>query len=1122
MPKTKEPFHDPLAKLAKVIEDYYDGIKLIDREFDAARERINQSIANARGESAKLDEHYKSELSQDWKLHNELEKMECDITEAEVEIRKKTQGIAAVNAVIEEIKQDITSLKEKIQKRQLIEKIYWFLYQGIAAIIAVIKKIREDKTTNKGKTQKRHRGVRGPKPKAQDKTSNREKIQKLRLTEGGYMVLFQELDPDKKQYDKLQISINNRLEKKSELEKIKRGFELTKLQLVSKKNGFQTLLAEFQHKLAGLKKSADYAHEQERIFASKRIEAESSRKMRKQNIWTVISAKWEIASKETNQGMEWIFQQQPTFIDLFTESSSIVIKMPDFLLLGSQQVSFKELCCLVPHVISFPFEHALVLSEDNAAQRRLVHHLLLRLLQSIPPGRLELTLVDPLKLGQSFAPFLPLLNVEQLMPNQRVLTRADEIELALGKLTDETEDLIQHRFKGRISNWSEFNATNSDSPLRYKIVLLFDVPQQLSDKSLWYLQRLAENGPRCGMLPIIAIDSELIEDSRYEKIRASLKSSTQRLNALLRATDYFGDGLGLLYEPEEWPKQEVLDKFLSARAVLYSEMTRFSKTLPDLWVGYANDATTIGGFDIPIGWTPSGEIVHLTLGSTGSEHHALLAGKTGTGKSNLLHVMIHSLCEKYAPQEIDLYLLDYKESTEFMIYSNPALPHAQLVATESDSEYGVTVLQHLVDELESRARIFKSEGVHDFAEYRNTQRNQLPRVLLVIDEFQVLFAEGRQVAEMAEKLLLQLLKQGRSFGIHLLLATQTLKGLNALSLGSLVSQLGCRIALACSLEDSAIILSGSNWAASELKSPPEAIINNANGAKSGNVKFLIPLAESAYCRNHLAQLSERAMKSLSKNKTRIFNGANLPSRPTRNEFQVLCGEGDQLLLGERLTFITDALSIPLIKRQGFNVLFSGYNDLIHDGLLSATLTSLSCGVEFDEIVYFNGRGIAPSGDFANISSELGERFKVYNDISALPMQHIADNIGKRRVALIIDGLDAEKALHPIQFKTLKPGEPLTPADLLKRIADDGSRKGTFVFAFIDNWRRFAVPCKDLLNFFELRVAFCMNEDDAFALVSGSIGKFKGIEKTNRAVFVNRMTNEIQWFRPYIAITTLDI
>ena len=74
--------------------------------------------------------------------------------------------------------------------------------------------------------------------------------------------------------------------------------------------------------------------------------------------------------------------------------------------------------------------------------------------------------------------------------------------------------------------------------------------------------------------------------------------------------------------------------------------------------------------------------------------------------------------------------------------------------------------------------------------------------------------------------------------------------------------------------------------------------------------------------------------------------------------------------------------------------------------------------------------------------------------------------------------------------------------------------------FVDslNWRRCAVLCKDLLNLFELRVAFCMNEDAAGALVSGGIGKFKRIVRPNRAVFVNRMTNEIHWFRPYIATT----
>jgi hypothetical protein len=171
---------------------------------------------------------------------------------------------------------------------------------------------------------------------------------------------------------------------------------------------------------------------------------------------------------------------------------------------------------------------------------------------------------------------------------------------------------------------------------------------------------------------------------------------------------------------------------------------------------------------------------------------------------------------------------------------------------------------------------------------------------------------------------------------------------------------------------------------------------------------------------------------------------------------------------------------------------------------------------FDQVIYFNGRGIAPGSGVSDAVKVLGSRLKAFNDTDTPPLQEILDNIGKRRTALIIDGLDSEKSLHPAPaFKPPRPGEPSSPADLLKRIADEGPRKGTFVFAFIDNWRRCAGPCKDLFGLFELRVAFCMNEDDAGALVSGGIGKFKGIEKPNRAVFVNRMTNESIWFRPYI-------
>jgi len=208
-------------------------------------------------------------------------------------------------------------------------------------------------------------------------------------------------------------------------------------------------------------------------------------------------------------------------------------------------------------------------------------------------------------------------------------------------------------------------------------------------------------------------------------------------------------------------------------------------------------------------------------------------------------------------------------------------------------------------------------------------------------------------------------------------------------------------------------------------------------------------------------MSERAAHRGIASKAKVFNGANLPIRPTFDDFHVLCGQSRALLLGERLTFSSDALSVPLVSRQAFNVLFSGYSDLIHDGMLGSSLASMSSSHAFDDIVYYNGRGIEPRGGYGEASLAMGERFRAVSDIGQLPLQVIADAIGKRRIALIIDGLDGEKALHPVQtFKAPRPGEPVTPSDLLKRIAEEGPRKGTFVFAFIDNWRRCAVPCKD--------------------------------------------------------------
>jgi S-DNA-T family DNA segregation ATPase FtsK/SpoIIIE len=1032
MSKSFSDLQNAIAKIVETVEGYREGFARIDREFDAACERIDQSIARMQGKPEKQGKVSSNPQQQKRNLCHLSDNIEYEITKVLKKITEANQGIVAVESDISEIQYKKLCLERQISDRWLIVKIYYFFAYFFA----------------------------------------------------------EENDEAKKNCRALRSKLDSAASLKSELEQAKDKLGADRRLVEERKANLQKVLDEIRQNNANLEN-------------------------RKANWRLTFANQWGKFTAEIEKDALGFSRQQPAFMD-FLPDLPVASEMPKCLIFGSQKVSFEKFSCIVPLVIPFPFARAFVLPKDNAAHRWLAHHLLLRLMSALPPGQLELTLVDPIELGQSAKPFLPLLEVEQLVPQQRVLTRSDDIEAVLDTLTQEVQELIQHRFKDKVANWSEYNANNVGNPLLYKVVLIFDVPAQLSDKSLWFLERLCEKGPRCGVLPIIAIDGKRMEDRRYEKFRAMLETSTMCLDTILRGSDINCYGLSITYQPEQWPKQDLLDGFISAISERYTAVARFSKTMPDLWMNFANGATTIGGFHIPIGWTPAGETVSLTLGAISSEHHVLLAGKTGSGKSNLLHLIIHTLCEKYAPGEVDLYLLDYKESTEFTVYATPPLPHARLVATESDPEYGVTVLRHLSDELAKRSGVFKSAGVRDFAEYRNASHEQLPRVLLVIDEFQVLFSDRRQVAEEAEQLLSQLLKQGRSSGIHIVLATQTLKGINALSIGSIITQLGCRIALACGQEDSAMILGGNNWAAAELCSPPEGIINNANGAKSGNVKFLIPLAESAFCREHIARLSARAAKRGAARKTRVFNGANLPCRPRFGEYQPAYGQPNTLLLGEKLTFTADTLTVTLTTRNAFNVLLSGYNDQIHDGLLASILISFAVNGAFDEVIYFNGRGIAPGICVTEAAEAHGSRFKAFNEIDTLPLQQILDSIGKRRTALIVDGLDSDKSLHPAPaFKVPKPGESASPADLLKRIADEGPRKGTFVFVFIDNWRRCAGACKDLFGLFELRIAFCMNEDDAGALVSGGIGKFKGIEKPNRAVFVNRMTNESIWFRPYI-------
>src|SRR5579885_1612608 len=114
----------------------------------------------------------------------------------------------------------------------------------------------------------------------------------------------------------------------------------------------------------------------------------------------------------------------------------------------------------------------------------------------------------------------------------------------------------------------------------------------------------------------------------------------------------------------------------------------------------------------------------------------------------------------------------------------------------------------------------------------------LPRCLLIIDEFQEFFTEEDRIAQDAAMLLDRLVRQGRAFGIHVLLGSQTLGGAYSLA-RSTIGQMAVRIALQCSETDAHMILADDNPAARLLTRPGEAIYNDANGMIEGNDFFQV-------------------------------------------------------------------------------------------------------------------------------------------------------------------------------------------------------------------------------------------------------------------------------------------
>ena len=466
----------------------------------------------------------------------------------------------------------------------------------------------------------------------------------------------------------------------------------------------------------------------------------------------------------------------------------------------------------------------------NAEIPTIMQRIMLRLLVCMRSGLLKVTAIDR-DFGSDFPLIVQLQNrmtSDADKARLRIVSLDHEISAFMNQLADEVKST--YAAMPGCNHIDEYNAQHPDDCRPYHLVLIDDFPNGFSQQDLNLLNELLRNGNarRAGLFVIINANHSGKHFGSTVK-RVSL-SGQNFLDYRLATGNVAG------YTAERWES-----------AVVATKETKQIRNL-DGWIkkmkadGLVWDNSTIDGIRVPVGFTENGTIFEFYLaGDTDpqcNDFFALLTGAPNMGKSSLLHNLIVNTSLKYSPKELVFYLVDFSNGATFNIYRK--LPHAKALMLVNNKEYAIRILEDIEQECERRARLYEEATadtgriINKLSDYRIATGKVLPRILLVIDEFQVLFQSHDSFTEAARDKLCNGIRQWRKFGVSVVLSTQSLSGVNFGE--DTQSNITYRFAMRQSVENSKLTLR--NGAAAHLTEPGQTIMNNSfDGSEAKNVEF---------------------------------------------------------------------------------------------------------------------------------------------------------------------------------------------------------------------------------------------------------------------------------------------
>jgi DNA segregation ATPase FtsK/SpoIIIE, S-DNA-T family len=771
--------------------------------------------------------------------------------------------------------------------------------------------------------------------------------------------------------------------------------------------------------------------------------------------------------------------------------------------------------------------------ESNRAQA--VAHfqaILLRHLATVTPGRLLLRCFDAKEHGRAFASFIQRLPAE--ISGDRAGVDIQDFNSFLAAMDQRIASVSQRLLNAKTPTLLDYNRLTKGELEPFILFAIDNFGDGMEKDHIQRVIQIAQNGRKAGVFTLLAC-SNLEQVRKAPTATAFLDGSLQiTVNASDVQLQQEGVHLSRDVSMDVFPDDAVAEKiFAEIRAAHQKRANRtvaFDVTPTNQWAN--GDCLT--GIDIPIGLMGDGAEMRLVFNEEGLTG-ALLVGAPGKGKSNLLHVMITRLMLSYSPNHLNLYLLDLK-GVEFNIYEKHRNPHIRMILSDMDQKLGLSMLRDFEGELARRKRLLSAQGKQKLSDYNKSKNGEsLPRIVVVIDEFQKLFTNDVALSREAEGIINNLLRQGRSYGIHLIMASQNLSAQTTPR--DIKTMFPIKIVLQFnSPSEYSIVLEEDYDLKSILKDRGQAVYHVGVGTPTF---FLIPFLPAVDLGPVLVDLGEALrIKGHSLPSLVFLNGEEASDIKRNDRLRVAIqssGSGSNdipLWLGDAFS-LTGSAGVILRRQAAANMLI-GCQERDFEyamNIVCAIVLAVMCRDFSDKCYIFIPKtGSSDSNDtLRRLANAFPEKVNFIEEDNLTLLNTLATSIRDGTSAassystfLIVPGMQRFGALRgdmktifnrPIPARGAVQAQ--SSADNWRLILEDGPRVGIHTLIVSDSPSGLERPT---IALFSLRIAFRLMETDSLALfgTKDALGLKEGL-----AVLIDRgESEEPHEFRPYTYIDAL--